>query len=68
MRTIAKVALLIFIPAIYLSQTLLALVLWPIVVLSALPLAWYVLFTLPEERAQEFETLRALATAHAPKS
>lgn len=63
MRALAKVSLLICFPAVALCFTLplVGLVLWPVVALAGLPVAWYVLFTLPEERAEEYDIIRRLA-------
>lgn len=64
MRTLAKVAVVLFcfIAPLSLVIPLILLFAWPLLGLISLPIAWYVLFTLPEQRAAEFEILRCLAT------
>lgn len=64
MRTLAKVsvALLSVVAVMLWKAPILVFIWWVWCPPLFVPIVWYVLFTLPEERAREFEILRCLAT------
>lgn len=62
MRALAKVGLIVMciVGPFGMMMPILNLVAAPIVGVAALPVAWYVLFTLPAERAEQHEALQQL--------
>lgn len=60
MRALAKVGVIVICVVGPLGTQLpfVNLLAWPVVGLCAIPIAWYALFTLPAERAEQYEVLR----------
>ena len=60
MRAVAKIAVVVFFVVVPLTIYF-PLLGYEFAGVCALPIAWYVLFTLPEERAEEYNIIRRLA-------